>query len=326
MLTVESLLWQLVKTSSLSGQEKPLARFLSSLLAKKGFSVVHIPVSSNRFSVLAALGKPKVILNAHLDTVPPILPSKRTASWIYGRGACDTKGSMAAMITAAVKAKHAGLSNFGLAFTTAEETTLDGAYALKKAFRKIPYMVVGEPTCLKPINAHYGLFDFSVITSGKACHSSQPHLGTNAINKLLPIIDQIKTMPLHQDSLLNLVRISGGSANNIIPPQAEAVFDMRLSPNDSTDYLSNLISIAGQSCQVSVIEDTPSVSCPLPPSLKFLGSPASVRYMTELSVYRHGLVLGPGDIKCAHSDNEKISLRQLHQAVDLYGRILRAYL
>ncbi|MGD0523195.1 MAG: M20/M25/M40 family metallo-hydrolase, partial [Candidatus Microgenomates bacterium] len=113
MTEIEKLLKDLILIPSPSGSEKVIGEFIFNLLEKQGFEVNKCPVSKDRFNVVAKLGEPKVYLAAHMDTVNPILDYRETKSHIYGRGSCDTKASVAGMITAAITAKNEGYHNFG---------------------------------------------------------------------------------------------------------------------------------------------------------------------------------------------------------------------
>lgn len=295
------------------------------MLTDEGFSTKKIPVSDNRFNIFASLGIPKVILSAHLDTVSPYIPPKETDTHIYGRGSCDTKSCVASMITAAVKCKEDGLSNFGLIFTVGEEEDFDGAIKIKESGLKIPFIIVGEPTSLEIVNGHFGMLVLKITAPGKAAHSSTPEKGINAIDSLILAIKQIQSIPIYPDSLMSLVKIDGGIADNIIPAESNCTFSFRIHPQDTNDYQKIIKSVIGSSYKITKILDASSVYSKVPNELSFIKKQKIVKYGTDLSILKNGIVLGPGDIKYAHGDNEQIKKSELKRAVNVYYEIIKNF-
>lgn len=324
---VNELLKKLISIPSISGDESALGKFLADSLEEQGFEVTRMPVDQDRINVFATIGQPKIVLQAHMDVVPPYIPADEDEEFIFGRGACDTKGSMASMITAAQNAKSKGISDFGLLFTVGEETDFAGAKAAHSLVEKLgAFLIVGEPTKLKPVTAHYGILVFSLVCTGKAAHSSEPALGENAIDTLISLLSRpAKNLRTNSESLMSIVKISGGKADNIIPDRAEAVFSFRISPNDSTDYAQELQTLVGDKGKVENVDRLPSVASNVPDSLKFLGEGESVKYCTELTFLKNGLVFGPGDIADAHTPTEKVKKRDLQSAVEIYERVMTEY-
>ena len=326
MIKVEQLLKDLILIPSSSGNEQAVGEFIFNLLKKQGFEVdkqslalrAKSPVADGRFNVIAKLGNPKVYLAAHMDTVNPILDYKETKTHIYGRGACDTKASIASMITAAILAKKEGDTNF----TVGEEVDFAGAKALMKSKLKTPFVVVGEPTSLAIVNGHFGILIIKAVARGKAAHSSRPELGVNAIDMLLELIGKVKKMPIKSGTLMSLVQISGGLADNIIPDKAEVVFSFRITPNDKTDYAKNIKLLASDNIDIEIVQQVESVYSKVPPQLTFIKEIKTVKYMTELSFYKNGVVLGPGDIRFAHGIEEQLDRKELPQAVEIYKKTL----
>lgn len=319
------LIKSLISIPSISGEEYELSVFLSDMLEKEGFAVNKIPVSPTRFCVYATLGTPHIVLEAHMDTVSPFIPYSEDSHFVYGRGACDTKGSIACMLTAAIEAKNENINNFGLLFTVGEEEDFIGAQKVLAQEKALPFMIVGEPTSLSIVKAHFGLFACTVTTKGKAAHSSKPEEGINAIEKLLPIISRIQTMPRHKETILTLAKISGGIAGNIIPDEAMITCTMRVSPEDKYDYASQLTDIIGNEGTIAVYETLPSVNFPIPPELSFLHVSPDVKYCTELSLFQKGVIIGPGDIVFAHSQNEKVPKKELIEGKNIYKKLLALY-
>ena len=323
---VELLLKALMGIPSPSGDEAAVLLFIEERLKKVGFAIQRIPVSEKTFCLFASVGQPKLIFQAHTDTVSPFIPFSQDDECIFGRGACDTKGSVAAMVVAAMKAKKQGAINFGLLFTVEEETSFKGASAAAKIFQEpLPFFVVGEPSSLQPVICQFGIETFVITSEGKAAHTSTPESGVNAINELIfQAYQKLQNLPLGKGTLAAVVQISGGSAPNIIPAQAQLVFSMRVAPGDQTDYW-QLIKKLVFPCRVERGEFLPSVKGDLPPQLAFLGIGLTVRYCTELAFFQRGCILGPGDIRVAHSRDEFVSKKELSQAVELYLQIIERW-
>jgi len=322
----KELLKKIINIPSVSGNEKKMGDFLIDLLEKEGFKIKKISLDSTRFNVFAYIGKPKIILQAHMDTVGPYIPFCEDEKYIYGRGSCDTKASVACMIMAGKLAKDDGLLNFGLLFTVGEEVDFAGAKQAEEFIQKLgSFLIVGEPTNLKPIKAHYGMSVFSIECSGKAVHSSKPELGVNAIDKLVSLLNkQVKKLKVNKGTLMSLVKIEGGIADNIIPDKANALFSLRIAPTDNKNYPVEMQKIIGDIGKIGMIQSAPPVNCEIPKSLAFLGKGEEVKYATELSFFKNGLILGPGDISVAHGPDEKILKSQLEEAVLIYKKILNS--
>src|SRR5688572_22584194 len=137
---------KLMSIPSVTGGEKEMGIFLSNLLHERRYRVEKQFIIPNRFNVLAFAGKPRVILCTHIDTVPPVLPVREDENFLYGRGACDTKGIIAAMIAAGDSLRSQGIDSFGFLFVVGEETNGGGAKLANTLLWESEYVVVGEPT------------------------------------------------------------------------------------------------------------------------------------------------------------------------------------
>lgn len=325
MKPVEKLLKDLISIPSISGNEKNLGEFIIKYLNDCGFSTTKYPVSEDRFNVVATCGEPKVYLSAHMDTVSPMIDYSENDTHIFGRGSCDTKASIASMLMAASNAKEEDVSNFGLIFTVGEEVDFAGVKSLMTSDLHIPFIVVGEPTSLEIVNGHYGILIIKVTSHGKAAHSSKPEMGINAIDLLIEEIAKIKSIPIFPETLMSVVIINGGVADNIIPDNASTIFSFRISPHDATNYFEKMKSIVSAETEVTLVQEAPSVFCDIPRELSFIKTIKTVKYMTELSFYKNGVVLGPGDIKYAHGPDERLPKDELSKAVEIYNQILKNY-
>jgi acetylornithine deacetylase len=134
------------------------------------------------------------------------------------------------------------------------------------------------------------------------------------------IVNELSIFP---KSSLTIANIKGGTADNIVPDYAEAVYSMRISPGDENDYIGKIKKIIGDLGEMEVGTNVKPMEMEVPEKLKFLGSPEIVKYCTDLSFLDSGLVLGPGDITYAHSANEFVPKRELEQAVEIYEKILQ---
>lgn len=197
-----------------------LFAYLGRMAAKSAGNVERMDVAridgvARRFNVFARWGNPIVTLSTHMDTVPPFFASREDTDCIYGRGACDAKGIIAAMIGAAERLLADGIRNFGLLFVVGEERSSAGAMAAANSPRGSRYLVNGEPTENKLALASKGAMRLEVIAKGRAAHSAYPELGESAIDALLEALEAIRRVPLPVDALLgagtlNIGTISGG--------------------------------------------------------------------------------------------------------------------
>lgn len=324
MISVESLLKKIMDIPSISGNEDTIANYIFDLLQKNHFEVQKNWVDKKRFNVIASIGKPKIYLSAHMDTVSPFISFREDKKYIYGRGSCDTKGSIASMLVAGINAKKEGLNNFGLIFTNGEESNFDGIKTLTQSDIDLPYIIIGEPTSCLPVNGHFGILNIKVTATGKAAHSSRPNKGINAINLLITAIQKIQQISIHPETIINLVKINGGTADNIIPDAASAIFGLRLSPKDKNNYLKIFKStLNNKNIKIEILMSVSSVHFSPPKYLNFLGKVKTEKYFTELSFCKNGIVFGPGDAKLAHSPGEKILKSELSKAVGIYKKILK---
>ncbi|MGD0523434.1 MAG: M20/M25/M40 family metallo-hydrolase, partial [Candidatus Microgenomates bacterium] len=201
----------------------------------------------------------------------------------------------------------------------------DGAKAIVKSKLNIPFVIVGEPTSLAIVNGHFGILIIKVTAKGKTAHSSRPEMGINAIDMLLEVISKVKKMPIGSETLMSLVQINGGFADNIIPDKAEAMFSFRISPDDLTDYAEKIKLLSTNDVEVEIVQQIGAVYCKVPTQLSFIKTVKTVKYLTELSFYKNGVVLGPGDIQYAHGPEENLDRKELPQAVEIYKEILRNF-
>src|ERR1044071_27531 len=228
----------LIDIESITNNEERVGHFLyqylDSLAAQFGGRAERIEVEPRRHNIFAQWGdRLHVTLSTHIDTVPPFFTSREDAEHIWGRGACDTKGIIAAMLKAAEALLEAGQRNFGALFVVGEERNSAGAYMAGRNPRGSRYLINGEPTENRLALGSKGALRYEVVAAGKMAHSAYPELGESAIHKLIDALSEIRSLPLPVDELLgqstlNIGTLSGGRAPNVIADEARADIMVRL--------------------------------------------------------------------------------------------------
>lgn len=330
MLDVLPLLRELLAVPSVTGSEGPLAGFLAERLAGEGWAVSEQAVDGDRRNVLATDGeRPRVVLCTHQDTVPGEVEMREDDDVLFGRGACDAKGSMAAMIAAAAELKAAGVRGVGLLFVAGEETDSLGARRANEWGLGSEYVIVGEPTELKLGLGHKGTVFVRLCASGKRAHSALPHLGESAVEKLLDVLAEIRAIRFGEDprlgpTLLNIGCLQGGSAANVVADEASALLAIRPAVSVS-DVLTHLAEAVGGRVEMEVLTASE------PQRLWTLaGQPTAVfPFGTDIPYLRalgKPLLYGPGSAIWAHAADERVEKKQLAGAVAGYQTIVRRLL
>jgi len=333
-MNVYELTRALVDIESVTENEGSLGNYLHAHLSKlasdSGGRAERIEVEPQRWNVLATWGEPIVTLSTHMDTVPPFFPSREDSEFIWGRGSCDAKGIIAAMIAAAERLLAEGTRNFGLLFVVGEERNSAGAAAAAKSPRGSRYLINGEPTESKLALASKGVLRFELVAHGKMAHSAYPELGESAIEALLDALEAIRKVPLPKDELLgpstmNIGTISGGRAPNVIADSAKAEILVRL-VGDPAPVREALVRAVGNRAQLNEILCIPA--------MRFAsvdGLPTTVvAFTTDIPMFDGSwgkpLLFGPGSIHVAHTLEERISKRELTQAVEMYVDMVKRLL
>jgi acetylornithine deacetylase len=341
---------QLIDIESTTGNEGAVGAWLASYLRNRGYSVLEQPLedirlkadtttatgpvsgssrTQQRINVIAAVGEPELVFSTHFDCVPPFFASRIEGGKLYGRGACDAKGIIAAQVAAAERLRARGETRIGLVFVGGEERGSDGAKAANRIASKTRFLINGEPTDLRLGSATRGCFRVRLTAKGKAAHSGYPELGESAIEKLIDCLVSLRAADWPSDPLLGTTHytvglISGGVAPNVIPPNAEAEVFFRTVGDHAPlrDTLSK--AIAGR-VDVQEILELPAVRMHTVPGFET----AVFSYFSDvpfLSNWGTPLLLGPGSIHVAHTDHEHISLDELNRAVDTYERLAASLL
>jgi acetylornithine deacetylase len=316
----------LVDIDSTTGREGEAGQWLATYLRGLGFHVIEQPVDDHRFNIIATTGAPAVVvLSTHFDCVPPFFPSRIERRRIYGRGACDAKGILAAQVAAADRLRRQGEARVGLLFVVGEERGSDGARMANLAAGESRYLVDGEPTDSRLGLATRGVLRLRLRASGRAAHSSFPELGESAIDKLLDALIELRTISFAEDPVLGRTHytvglIAGGVAPNVVSPAAEAEVMFR-SVADAADVRAAMRSLERLVAIDHVLEVPPV-------KLTTVGGfdTAVFPYTTDipfLANWGQPLLFGPGSIHVAHTAEEFIELDELESAVDGYVRIVR---
>ena len=313
---------QLIDIESTTGNEGEVGKFLANYLRARGYSVLEQPLQpSPRINVIAAVGEPELVFSTHFDCVPPFFPSRVENGVLYGRGACDAKGILAAQVAAAERLRAKGETRIGLVFVSGEERGSDGAKAANKIASKTRFLVNGEPTDLRLGAATRGCYRVKLTAKGKAAHSGYPELGESAIEKLIDCLMALRATDWPSDPLLGQTHytvglINGGVAPNVIPPNAEAEVFFRTvgEPGPVRELLHQALN--GR-VDVQEILELPAVRMHTVPGF----DTAVFSYFSDvpfLSNWGTPLLLGPGSIHVAHTDREQLAIEELHRAVDTY--------
>ncbi|MEP6960546.1 MAG: M20/M25/M40 family metallo-hydrolase [Acidobacteriota bacterium] len=304
-----------------------LLGYLNELAGRTGGRVEKMDVEPHRFNVLATWDDPIVTLSTHIDTVPPFFGSREDASHIWGRGACDTKGIIASMIFAAESLVTSGVRGLALLFVVGEERNSAGAIHAARHGRGSRYVINGEPTENKLALGSKGALRYEIIASGRMAHSAYPHLGESAIEKLLDALARIRKIAMPHDkvlgtSSLNIGTIRGGRAPNVIPDDARAELFYRLVDSGDTLRQATVQAVS------SLAEANEVLSIPAVILESVEGFETTVvSFTTDIPAFEGAwgkpLLIGPGSIHVAHTDQERIPKTEITQAIGIYQELVR---
>lgn len=322
----------LVDIDSTTGREQPVVDFLftqlSLLAARFQGRAERMKAAPGRENLLLSFGTPVVTLSTHIDTVPPYFHSSEDETHIYGRGACDAKGIIAAMVGAAETLLGAGTRDFALLFVVGEERDSAGAMAAANAGRGSRFLINGEPTENKLALGSKGTLRYELVARGKLAHSAYPELGHSAIHALLDALGEIREIPLPHDSLLgpatlNVGTISGGRAPNVIADEAKAEIMFRLVTDPE-----ELRAAVGRAAAAHKVEAREVLFNPAVRLAALDGIPTTVvAFTTDIPTFNGAwgqpFLIGPGSIHVAHTAEERIAKKELREAVEIYARMVR---
>lgn len=360
------------------GNEELVARAIAEKLQENGIESTIRPLGPNRAYLVARLkGKgtqKSLVFSGHMDTVPPgdipwehePFKAEEVDGLIYGRGASDMKGGLAALTMAMIEIAHSGVSLEGdlvLAATAGEEVDSFGARAMVEdgVLNDAGAILIGEPSNGEIFVAHKGALWLEVISYGKTAHGSMPEQGINAIENMYAFINALHTkfqFKYQEDKLLggptlNLATISGGVKTNVVPDMCRLQIDMRTVPGqnhqeilgDIKALLTEIKDNSNARFELKVLNNLVSVGTPIDhPFVQLaLGTarklfeheyqPKGVRFYTDASTFVPGLgnnipvvIYGPGKETNAHQPNEYIEMSKYFDAIKLYKEIALRYL
>jgi succinyl-diaminopimelate desuccinylase len=356
--------------------EGRMADAVEEFFRELGLPTERFEVAPGRPNILARVdmdaAAPTIILDAHLDTVPvdgmtvPPFEGLQRDGRLFGRGAADVKGPLAAMLVAIrrlAEARPGGAANVVFSGCCDEESTTLGIRHLIRTWqsgrsyllpRAPDFAIIAEPTSLSVVAAHKGVVRVKVRTAGRACHSSAPEQGINAIYRMARVVTSIEDYatllrehaehPLCGRPSISVGRVTGGTSVNVVPDSCCIEIDRRLIPGETiesarTSLEGFLQERAGDGLQM----DPPWLTCPplcdgpndvlaeaVIDRLSVIGIPCQkigvpfgthAAYTAQAGV--PSVVLGPGSISQAHTSDEWIDLDQLDHAANVYYEICR---
>ena len=364
-----------IDTQNPPGDEARAAQFLRGLLITEGFEVVLQEYKPARINVVARLENgagPVFAFNTHMDVVPvgdgwssdPFV-LKEANGRLYGRGACDCKGPLAAMLEAMrmLAADRAAWSGTLLGvFVADEEIASGGAKFYAGTGPKIDAAVIGEPTSNATFTAHKGSLRPVVRVYGVSAHSGTPHLGENAIyraGELLLLIAEHhekvvrhRTHPLVGAASLTVTRMNGGHADNVLPGACDLLLDRRMVPGEDEDAvkreIGDLLAVARERLGIRAeIVDykattggatetdiaTPIVQAGLAASRAHgvarpgpFGFQGGCDLVHFRSIGAQGTVIGPGELAVAHKPDEFVPVDEFVASSLIYRDVAKAML
>ena len=325
------------------------------------------PVAPQRENIVARFDPPGAkaayLWEVHQDTVPadgmtidPFGGEVRDGK-LYGRGACDVKGGMAAMLAAfarLAREKPEGAASVVLACTVDEENTFLGVRRLARSGLEVVGAIVAEPTRLRIVDAHKGAVRWRVLTEGRACHSSRPEEGVNAIYRMGRVLAAAeeyaeglrgaRSDPRLGTPTLSVGRIEGGVSVNTVPDRCVIEIDRRLLPGESgADAHRDFREFLSGRVDFPVTCEEPWLFCPplgsdgsealkerLGAAIDAVCGPHAVEavyYGTDASTLAEAgipsVVFGPGDIAQAHTRDEWVELAEVERAAEVLYRFAR---
>ncbi|RSM05617.1 hypothetical protein CEP52_006189 [Fusarium oligoseptatum] len=339
---VVGLLKSLMSIVSTSELELDIGLFLEKHLQALGYTVERIPIApgSDRHNVYAYLGssrKTRILVTAHMDTVPPHIPLTIDGDIIRGRGSSDDLGPLAAQIVAVEELRKEGAvkeGDIGLLFVVGEENGGHGMIAANDMGLTWESGIFAEPTESKLAKGHKGQVAFEVIANGFACHSGYPHLGKSATSALLAVLNDLSAATWPESDLLgpstfNIGTLEGGEKHNIVAPSAKALCEVRMVKD-----------LPGIKVKVAeIVSNHPDIELKwvfeYPEALLdweidgFEAAP--VAFGTDVPRLRdefcgRRVLYGPGSILVAHGPDEFIRVPELIESISGYKKLVLHFL
>ena len=330
---------EFLSIDSTSGKERKVAEWLAERLPEM-FPAANRPelraeeVGDGTLNLLLTWGAPRILFCSHLDTVPPYISPTFADDVIKGRGSCDAKGQVFAILEACKRLAEEGKTDFGMLLLAGEETGSWGAKAFAKTDFKAEYLVVGEPTDNCMVSASKGTKSFDLKFTGEPFHSGYPQYGVSAVDLFVAFVNALKAKDFGMDPVLgettwNIGLLHSDNPQNILSPELTCRLYFR------TTFVSD-----EAVCQW--MEEAPSVIPGLTGNLAVTarGGDTPARYWTveglpsksvafgsdapHLKNFTHKAICGPGSITVAHRDDEQVLAADLASAVEQYIALYQA--
>lgn len=322
------LLCELVAIPSVTGAEGPILDFLEARYTGRGWTIETMEVSPGRRNLFIHRGHPRVVLMTHTDTVPPYFEPRREGETLIARGACDAKGSLAAQAIA-LEELSSETADAGLLVLVGEEKGSDGALAANRRPHLAQYLVGGEPTENRFVAGAKGCLRIVIETRGVAGHSSIPETGKSAVEPMLDLLADLRSLklpehPLFGKTTMNVGLLSAGTAPNVIADSARAEIVFRTG-EPVEKLLAHVHAMAARRAEVTVGYRSDPVSFRCPRS-----SPGEVVSfacdLPLLPAWGEPILVGPGSILEAHAAEERVELSEIEKAVGIYTDLVRGLL
>jgi acetylornithine deacetylase len=350
--------------------EDEIQAYIAGFFGRAGIPAEWQEISPGRANVVAKLSgrnrQRRLVLEAHVDTagienmtVPPFEPELRDGR-LYGRGACDTKGGLAAMMHAMLAVHKSGTPPPGdvwLAAAADEEYSYRGVLRLCEGLSATG-AIVAEPTDMRVVVASKGCLRWRLTVHGRAAHSSKPHLGINAITRMARLVMALEEEQKHLSAVqhplvgpptINIGVIHGGSQVNIVPDECYIEIDRRLIPGESLAEVQRRYDMLPEELrkeipdvdvsQLPLLSDWPMETSTDAEIVKVASAvlkdaqldpmPIGVPFGSDASkLVRIGIpsiVLGPGSIDQAHTADEFVPTDEVVKAASVYEQIIRRF-
>lgn len=325
---------------STTGREGAFLETLEEHLSARGFECRRQPIEEGRWNLVATPPgnpDPALLYSTHVDTVPPHLPVRREpeaaddgdAQTVYGRGACDTKGGLLAMVEAAGRLRQEDrlADEVGFLLVVGEEVDHRGAREARQLDLHPERIILCEPTQNRVVGGQKGMLKVELRADGQAAHSAYPERGDSAVHSLLDALEAIRAIDWPTDeelgeTTLNVGILEGGVAANVMAPSARAELLFRaVSPTE--DLLERVRRAAEARVRVEPVAYNDPVRFELPDADLATTTVAFNTDASYLSALGPVWLVGPGDIQVAHSDHEHIDMAELRDGIDLYETLGR---
>jgi acetylornithine deacetylase len=316
---------------STTGRERAFAEALETFFTEQGLTVERQPVTDERFNIRAAASSDvDVLLCTHIDTVPPFFGPRRDGDRLRARGACDTKGGLFAMWRAWESMPADDRARVGFLLVVGEEVDHVGAeVAAQTGWPGLRHIILCEPTRNRLARGQKGILKVAIHAEGKAGHSAFPETGYSAVHALVAVLGDLlaESWPSHPQlgpTTLNIGVIEGGVAANVFAPSARAEILVR-AVTDPNALQERIEAIVAGRARVERLCANPPVELAW-----WAGFETDVVPFNTDAPYLYDVapitLVGPGDIRTAHSPDEHIALPDLDAGVELYRRLLRGLL